>query len=312
VGSFGFAYSSQEKIRQDLRAAAALTQGLVNANFFVFSEVAMPEPAIQEAAVTALRALPMTDGLDLGLPSPPFFPDLNSLLEPVWEHPPSLLSFHFGIPAPEVIQKAQRLGMAVGVSATNPEEALAITEAGADFIVAQGIEAGGHRGSFDPLAVNDTGRSVDALLLEIRSVTSLPLVAAGGLMNGSDIRRVLDLGAAAAQLGTAFLLCDESGASPAHKRYVLNMSGRGVAHTRAFSGRLAQGIRNEFIDSMAGQTTLPFPIQNLLTAGMRQKALATDNGEYQNLWAGRNYARARKMPAADLMRVLGEELSLRS
>lgn len=312
VGSFGFAYSPPAKIAQDLAAVRAQTPGPVNANFFVFAPVSLPDEARLRAALEALQALPHAQDCALSLPRAPFFPDLEALLEPVWAHPPAMLTFHFGIPPESVLQRARALGIAVGLSATCLAEAQAIERAGADFIVAQGIEAGGHRGTFDPEPAHDESLGVEALVTALARQVRLPIVAAGGLMDGADIRRVIDRGAVAAQLGTAFLCCDESGASAAHKEFIRGQPHRGTAYTRAFSGRRAQGLRNDFIERMQGQPVLPFPLQNTLTGPLRQAAALANDGHYQSLWAGTAYGRARQLPAAELVRVLAREFKAAS
>lgn len=307
VGSFGFAYSGPARIAQDLAAVQAQTSGPVNANFFVFAPVSPPDEAMQQAALAALAGLPRAQGGALSLPRAPFFPDLEALLEPVWAHRPAMLTFHFGIPPEAVLHRARALGIAVGMSATCLAEAQAIERAGADFIVAQGIEAGGHRGTFDPEPTHDQALGIDDLVSQLARHSRVPIVAAGGLMHGADIRRVIDRGAAAAQLGTAFLCCEESGASAAHKAFITRHAQRGTAYTRAFSGRRAQGIRNDFIERMQEQAVLPFPLQNTLTGPLRQAAVQADDGEYQSLWAGTGYARVRHLPAAELVRQLTAE-----
>ena len=307
VGSFGFAYSSPQSISKDLSRVSLLTSGPINVNFFVFSPVEMPSTSVQEGALAALRGLPLAGDIALRVPEPPFFPDLDQQLEPVWDRRPALLTFHFGVPASRIIQRAKDLGIAVGITATSLAEAQAIERAGADFIVAQGIEAGGHRGIFDPLGP-DERLSALALSSQLARKCSLPFVAAGGLMTGEDVYAALAAGATAAQLGTAFLCCDESGASAAHKAFLLGEGKRGSLFTQGFSGRPARGIANEFIRLMADQPTLPFPLQNTLTAPIRQRALQNNNGEYQSLWAGAAYARARCLTAAGLMATLQAEL----
>jgi len=308
VGSFGFAYSSPEKISADLVAAKALTDGPLNANFFVFSPVDLPSPEVQTASILAIECLPIDKDFDVAVPESPFFPTLAQQIEPIWEHRPAILTFHLGIPSASIIEKAHALGISVGITATNIEEALAIEKAGADFIVAQGIEAGGHRGTFEPNAQQDQRLTAIELTRVLASQCTKPIVAAGAIMNGSDIARAMAAGATATQLGTAFLCCDESGASKAHQDFLMNQSHRGSALTKAFSGRLARAIENDFVRSMADQTTLPFPIQNLLTTSLRQWATQTNNGEYQSLWAGTAYASIRKMSAQALMDTLRQEL----
>jgi nitronate monooxygenase len=308
VGSFGFAYSSPEKIEADLVATKRLTSGPINANFFVFAPVVMPDTNAQNSALEALRGLPHADQANLQVPQPPFFLDLNRMLAPVWRERPAMVTFHFGIPSADILQQARSLDISVGITATNAAEAIAIEHAGADFVVAQGIEAGGHRGIFTPDAPDDE-LSIDELVRALTPKISIPVVAAGGLMNGRDIQRVMSLGAVAAQLGSAFLGCDESGASPAHKNYLQQEGSRGSEFTKIFSGRRARGIRNEFMRRMQGKPVLPFPVQNIMTAPLRSAAAQRNDGEYQSLWAGMNYAKARPMPAAQLMETLAREIA---
>jgi nitronate monooxygenase len=307
VGSFGFSYSTPQKISEDLAATKALTNGPINANFFVFSPVDLPAQTIQEQAITALKNLPIEGEYSLPIPQAPFYPDLEEQLNPVWKHCPEILTFHFGIPAASVIEKAHALGIAIGMTATSLKEAVAIEKAGADFIVAQGIEAGGHRGIFNPQDADEKLSTIDLTKLLVKGC-SIPVVAAGAIMDGTDIAKVLKAGAVAAQLGTAFLCCDESGASLAHKEYLLTQHSRGSVLTTGFSGRPARGIANEFIRLMESKTILPFPIQNTITASLRQLAGKANNGEYQSLWAGQDYSRTRQLSAKGIMHALQEEL----
>ncbi|MEM7207268.1 MAG: nitronate monooxygenase [Pseudomonadota bacterium] len=307
VGSYGFAYSTPEKIDNDLRAASDLRAtskpGAVNVNFFVFSAVEAPSPDELEGAIEALN-----DASDLGeimftIPKPPFFPDLEKQLEPVWDHKPEILTFHLGLPDPQIVEKAHSLGIAVGMSATCSDEAKAVEAAGADFIVAQGIEAGGHRGIFD-IKNDDEALSVYELVSVLSTNVGLPVVAAGGISTREDVVRALDCGATAVQLGTLFLTTQESGASPAHKRYLLNETARESTFTFGFSGRPARGIDNKFIQSMKSKSTLEFPLQNTLTAGLRSAAAKEDNGETQSLWAGANFRHCREESIDDLIKRL--------
>ncbi|UOD50049.1 NAD(P)H-dependent flavin oxidoreductase [Orrella daihaiensis] len=311
VGSFGFAYSTPKKIAEDLAAARALTTGPINANFFVFAPVRLPDVGTQQKAISALRDLPIAKNVlidNLTVPIEPFYPDLHEQLAPVWEHKPDVLTFHFGIPDASVIDKAHALGITVGLTATCVTDALTIQAAGADFVVAQGIEAGGHRGIFEVDAADEQLTTL-ALTMQLSMHCTIPIVSAGGIMHGTDIRAAINAGATAAQLGTAFLCCDESGASAAHKHYLINERKRASVITKAFSGRPARGIDNAYIKHMKDQVILPFPIQNTLTGPMRKWATDTNNGEYQSLWAGTKYHRSRAMPAAELMQTLSGELA---
>jgi len=306
LGSFGFAYSAPQKISDDLGAAKRLTSGPVNANFFVFQDVPAPSIELQQQSIAAIKRLPLAHDLRLLAPEPPFFPDLNTMLEPVWLHRPAVLTFHFGLPHSDVLARARLLNIAVGVTATCLAEGQAIEAAGADFVVAQGVEAGGHRGTFQPDSLDEDLATL-ALVRQLSTSLRIPVVAAGGLMTGGDVALAIRAGASAAQLGTAFLCCDESGASPAHKHFLLTKPTRGTAFTHAFSGRRAQGLKNSFIDAMQGQPHLPFPLQNTLTTPLRQLAVQHDDGEHQSLWAGRAYAQARPMGAQALMKILERE-----
>ncbi len=307
VGSFGFAYSTPEKIHTDLVAAQSLTSGPINANFFVFSPVSLPSDQTQVNALHALRSLSVDGVKTLTIPAEPFYPNLIEQLEPVWKARPAILSFHFGLPPDGVIKKAHSLGIAVGISATNLAEALAIELAHADFIVAQGIEAGGHRGQFDWQA-NDEALSALDLTAQLAKHCRIPIVAAGGIMNGAHIQNALAKGAQAAQMGTAFLCCDESGTPPSYRHYLLHKQDRPTTLTKAFSGRQARGLENTFTRAMRDKPCLPFPIQNTLTGPLRQWAVVQNDAEYQSLWAGMAYAQVRSMSTAALLQKLHDEI----
>ena len=307
VGSFGFAYTRADKIAEDLAKTRALTQGPINANFFVFQPVESPSKKVLASALQALSELPLEVSGELVIPTSPFFPDLEQQLDAVWAHPPEILTFHFGLPSSALIHSAHSKGICVGVSATNKEEGTAIEKAGADFIVAQGIEAGGHRGIFDPLACDSELPMAD-LVKQLVDATTLPIVAAGGLMTGQEIGGAIDLGAAAVQMGTAFLCCEEAGTSATYRQMLLSKEGRNTVYTSGFSGRRAQGIENQFIRLMENKPTLAFPIQNTLTGPIRKQANVDNDPEYQSLWAGRGYAKSRSMPVSELMQVLQSEM----
>ena len=307
VGSFGFAYSTPEKIHADLVAAQSLTSGPINANFFVFNPVQLPSDQSQTNAIQALQSLGAGGVQSFTIPAEPFYPDLMEQLEPIWRAKPAILSFHFGLPPDGVIAKAHALGIAVGISATCLAEALAIESADADFVVAQGIEAGGHRGQFN-IEANDEALSTLELTAQLVKYCRIPIVAAGGIMNGAHIQNALAKGAQAVQMGTAFLCCDESGTPPSYRHYLLNKQDRATTLTKAFSGRLARGMENTFTRTMQDQTTLPFPIQNTLTGSLRLWATAQNDAEYQSLWAGTAYAQVRSMSTKDMMQQLRHEI----
>jgi nitronate monooxygenase len=176
-----------------------------------------------------------------------------------------------------------------------------LEQAGVDAIVAQGSEAGAHRGTFLDSFESSMVPTLDLVRATVSAV-SLPVIATGGLMDGHDVVSAIKSGAAAAQLGTAFLPCPESGASDAYKRAILGANEDTTVVTRAFSGRPARGLRNTFMASVDGrELILPYPLQNALTRPMRTAAGQQGFADYLSLWAGTGVARARAMPAGDLV-----------
>jgi nitronate monooxygenase len=322
IASFGFAYSAPDKIKASLTATRKkCPTGPLNANFFMFAE---PEHAPTtdelEAAKQALREMSGCSDLELQSPQPPYFMDLESQLEPVWEADSNvdIVSFHFGIPPFKVIEKAKSLGKYVGVTATCLDEAKEIIAAGADYIVVQGVEAGGHRGVFtsnlrnqQKYGVKDDCFTTHELLCQIKIMQSplspenrIPLVAAGGIMTPDEVINYVGkakendrdeaggYGADAVQLGTAFLTMQEC-ATPAlfRKALLTNDKLRQAVLTTAFSGRLANALTNTFTESMKGRFVLPHPLQNTLTGPIRQRAQQRGDVEFQSLFCGTNFSK---------------------
>jgi nitronate monooxygenase len=213
------------------------------------------------------------------------------------------VSVTFGLPPGAAVEALHDAGCALWITVTTVAEAAAAQEAGADALVVQGVEAGGHRGSFDEAAPGQVG--LLALLQLVRSVTDLPLVATGGIATGRGIAAVLAAGAAAAQLGTAFMLTPEAGTSPAH-REALRGAGP-TALTRAFTGRSARGIENRFMREHEADAPLGYPEVHHLTAPVRAAARERDDAEGFHVWAGQAHPLAVELPAAELVSRLAEE-----
>jgi nitronate monooxygenase len=213
-----------------------------------------------------------------------------------------IFSFTFGIPDRDAMSRLKARGIAILGTATTVEEAQKLEQAGVDAIVAQGSEAGAHRGTFLESFESSMVPTLD-LVRATASAVSLPVIATGGLMDARDIISAIEAGAAAAQLGTAFLPCPESGASEAYKRAILAAKEDTTVVTRAFSGRPARGLRNAFIEQVDGgqNLILPYPLQNALTRSMRTAAGQQGLADYLSLWAGTGVARACAMPAGDLV-----------
>ena len=214
--------------------------------------------------------------------------------------PPAITSFTFGCPPPGVIRALQDAGSAVVITVTSPAEAALAEQAGADALCVQGYEAGAHRGTF----VNDDapGRDRDLLALigEVAAVTALPQIAAGGIMGPRQVRAVLAAGAAAAQCGTAFLRSPESGAHPLYKAALADPRYTATTVTRAFSGRPARGLVNEFIVEHADAPPA-YPELNNATRPLRAAAAARGDTGRMSLWAGQGYRLAAELPAAEII-----------
>ena len=400
VGSFGFAYSSPEKIDQDLNVTRKMLLGssgckgrtpIINANFFMFpsrSEVVknllndtrkQESFSTQNGPITEESVMKyiddciahINDHLPLviaksnssaasiksvakeisqvelkikqdvlsefrhseeeKLPSIAYSPfTLDDQLQPIWDFVKSpqkeveiLLSFHFGLPSSDILEKAKMLNIKTGVSVTSVQEAQSVFEAfrSIDFLVAQGSEAGGHRGSFKDIECDlseyeSTSALMRDLVLSRKEWFNQPgeegplLVAAGGIMTGHDIRRALQNGADGIQMGTAFLTCDEAGTTSSYRKALLSgiSSNRSTVFTRAFSGRLARGLENEYVQRMGHDScVLPFPLQHNLTAPLRQFAIRENNSNFQSLWAGTEFPKCRNLTVANLLDTLEVE-----
>jgi nitronate monooxygenase len=216
-----------------------------------------------------------------------------------------VVSFTFGCPDQGVLGSLREAGCETWITVTSAAEAAEATSAGADALVVQGFEAGGHRGSYEPGTAADVG--LLALLQLVRSVTDLPLVATGGIATGRGVAAVLAAGAAAAQLGTAFMLTPEAATSPAHRDALRR--GAATALTRAFTGRSARGIENRFMREHEHEAPVAYPEVHNLTAPVRAAARGRSDAEGFHLWAGQAHALAAERPAAELVRALASEAS---
>jgi nitronate monooxygenase len=225
------------------------------------------------------------------------------------DNPVPVVSFHFGVPTREVVDSLHRAGTFTLVTATTVEEALAVQRAGADAVVAQGVEAGGHQGTHRDLPENDgSGVGVLSLVAQLREAVNLPVVAAGGIMRGSQIAAVLAAGASAAQLGTAFLTTPESGAHELHKQALTDPLFPHTELTRAFSGRPARGLVNRFVREHGPYAPAAYPEINHLVGPLRRAAAEAGDPQGMALWAGQGHRMARELPAGQLVELLAAEL----
>jgi nitronate monooxygenase len=307
AGGLGFlaaGYLSAAGLQQQVRQARQLTGAALGVNLFVPGAAAPPGSA--DAYAAQLRAEAEQAGVELGAPRSDD-DDWGAKLAVLAADPVAVTSFTFGCPGPAVIDAVRAAGSEAWVTVTSPAEAEQAATAGADALIVQGAEAGGHRGSFrdDPADDISGGYGLLALTQLVRSRTSVPVVAAGGIATGAAVAAVLAAGARAAQLGTAFLRCPEAGTSAVQRDAVAAATPTAV--TRAFTGRLARGIRNRFIDDHGQQAPAAYPEVHYLTAPLRAAGRDAGNPDLVNLWAGQAHELSRDRPAGELVALLAAE-----
>jgi nitronate monooxygenase len=217
-----------------------------------------------------------------------------------------VVSFTFGCPAPDELERLRAAGAAVWVTVTSPDEARAARGAGADALIVQGVEAGGHRGAFGDDAPADIGLLALLQLARAAVGDALPVVATGGIVTGRAVAAVLAAGAAAAQLGTAFMLCPEATTAPAHRAAIAHGDAP-TALTRAFTGRTARGIVNRFMREHSADAPSAYPEVHHLTAPVRAAARAAGDRDGFHIWAGQAYSLAEAVPAAELVERIAAE-----
>jgi nitronate monooxygenase len=304
LGFIGAAYLTPEQIAGSAREVRARTARPFGINLFAPLPPAEPaDPAAALARIAPFYA-------ELGLPRPTALtppPDaFDAQLAAALESGAAVFSFTFGVLPTAAIAAIKARRMLLMGTATTVEEALALERAGVDAVVTQGSEAGGHRGTF--LGEFDLGMvGTLALVPQVADAVRVPVVASGGIMDGRGLAAALVLGAAGAQLGTAFLTCEEAGVPGAYKEAILAAREDGTRTTRAFSGRPARGIVNRFMREVDGGDVLPFPLQNALTRPLRAAAAKANRADLLSLWAGQGVRMARRQKAADLVARLAAE-----
>jgi nitronate monooxygenase len=293
AGGLGFlaaGYLSAEQLEERLTRTRALTDRPIGVNLFV------PGPVADPAAYTPYVERLAAEGLELGTPRADD-DDWEAKLELLAAAPPAVVSFTFGCPAPDVLARFPE----TWVTITHPDEARAAVAAGASAVVVQGAEAGGHRGSW----VDHEGIEPIGLISLLQLVdVDVPRIASGGIASAAAVRAVLELGASAAQIGSAFMRTPEAGTSPAHRARLA--TDEPTAFTRAFSGRLARGIRNRFMDEHP-DAPVAYPEIHYVTAPLRAEARKRGDAELINLWAGQAHRLAEERPAAEVAKELASQ-----
>lgn len=311
LGSVGASGSTPAQATAMIAEIRTLTDKPFNVNMFCH------RPEVANAAVeTAWLAHMQPWFAEFGAAAPtaltsPYYTlvDNDAMLRALVDAAPPVLSFHFGLPSAHAITALKAAGIILFASATTLAEALKVEAAGIDAIVAQGTEAGGHRGVFDP-EHGDAGIGTFALTRLIAAKTTLPVIAAGGIMDGQGIAAALTLGAQAAQLGTAFILTPESSANAAYRDALKSARALRTGLTAAISGRSARGIVNRFHEEIGGPGAPPipdYPLPYHAGKALVAAAVATGNHDFSVQWAGQAAGLAREMPAGELVRTLVEE-----
>jgi nitronate monooxygenase len=306
LGSLPCAMLGLDAIRNELSAIEAQTRKPYNVNFFCHAP-AMPSPE-REARWRAALA-PYYDELGIDLSDIPPGPGRMSFsfeaAEALRLFRPAVVSFHFGLPAPELLARVRALGAKIFSSATTVDEARWLEAHGVDAIIAQGLEAGGHRGMFlsDDLT---TQVGTFALLPQVVQAVKLPVIAAGGIADAQGVAAALALGAAGVQLGTAYLLCPETKTSAVHRAALKSDAAKHTALTNLFTGRPARGIVNRIMKDLGPISSAPpdFPFATAAIAPLRARAEAGGSGDFSPLWSGQNVSGCKELPAADLTRAL--------
>jgi len=293
-------------MRAELAVIKAQTTKPYNVNFFCHPTPA-PDPAREAAWRATLAPYYQQLGIDASaVPSGPvraaFAPELVELLA---EFKPPVVSFHFGLPAPELLARLRRWGAKIVSSATTLDEALWLEARGVDAIIAQGLEAGGHRGMF---LSDDLTRQVGtfALLPQIVRAVKTPVIAAGGIADANGVAAALALGAAGVQIGTAYLLCPEATTSALHRATLASDAARHTAITNVFSGRPARGIVNRVIRELGAMSAVApaFPLAAAAMMPLRAAAEARGSSDFSPLWSGQNPSGCKEIAAAQLTREL--------
>ncbi|MFV2173494.1 nitronate monooxygenase [Actinomadura sp. LOL_016] len=307
AGGLGFlaaGYKTAAAMRADIDRTRALTSRPFGTNLFMPSRDDVDHAAVEKYRA---RLVPEAErlGAVLGTPSPTARDDdYDAKIAELLDAPPAFVGFTFGTPSRDVVRALQGRGVTVVVTVTSVDEALqASQESEPDALCLQGLEAGGHRASFTNTLGG--GLPVRDLLAAVRAAgTGRPLIAAGGLATRADVADVLARGAAAAQLGTVFVRCAESGASAVHRAALADPRFTSTAVTRAFSGRPARGLVNRFLAAHTGDAPAAYPDVHHVTAPLRRAATAAGDPDVVNLWAGTSWRHAPDGPAAEIVRSL--------
>ncbi len=306
LGSLPCAMLGLAAMRAELAAIKAQTSKPFNVNFFCHVP---PTPNEEREAAWRVRLAPYynehgidADSIPAGPGRSPFTAEAADMLD---EFKPAVVSFHFGLPSAELLARVKAWGAKILSSATTVEEALWLEARGVDAIIAQGLEAGGHRGIFlSDVLTSQVGTM--ALLPQIVRAVKLPVIATGGIVDARGVAAALALGAAGVQIGTAYLLCNEATTSAVHRAALKSEAARHTALTNLFTGRPARGIVNRIMKELGliNAAAPAFPLATAAIAPLRASAESKGSGDFSPLWSGQNASGCKEIPAAQLTREL--------
>ena len=306
LGSLPAAMLTLDVLRNELAAIRAQTDKPFNVNFFCHTPTA-PDAACEAAWRTILAPYYREHGIDANTIAPGMgrMPFNSDVCDVVAAFAPPVVSFHFGLPHADLLAQVRGWGAKVLCSATTVEEGLWLQAQGVDAVIAQGLEAGGHRGHF---LSNDLSQQMGtfALLPQMVRALQVPVIAAGGIADANGVAAALALGAVAVQVGTAYMLCPEATTSAVHRAALQSDAARHTALTNLFTGRPARGIMNRVMCELGAlnPVTPHFPLATTGIAPLRAKAEAMGLGDFSPLWSGQNATGCKAMPAAQLTREL--------
>ncbi len=308
LGSFAASLLAPDVMRAQIEHIRTLTDRPFAVNLFVQNT---PRPSASEVAAAVKLLQPVWSTLgwqELPLPTK-WCEDFEAQFDVLIETAPAVASFTFDMLNVTHVERLHAAGIFVIGTVTTVAEGLAWQAVGADAVVASGVQSGGHRGTFLVPQLEATLGTAE-LLEQIVGALDIPVISAGGIMTGADIARMLALGASAVQMGTAFLVSDESGISADYKQRLLNAGNHPTRLTRSFSGRYARGLENRFMQIMESVEALvpAYPVQNALTGSIRAAASKAGDTELMSLWAGTGVNLARGMPVAQLVQTLIAEI----
>ena len=306
LGSLPCAMLGVEAMRAELAAIRAGTDRPFNVNFFCH---APPAPSAEREAAWRAALAPYYSefGIDAkSIPAGPGRAPFNAeYADALQEFRPAVVSFHFGLPSAELLRRVKSWGAKVLSSATTVDEARWLEAHGVDAVIAQGLEAGGHRGNFLSGDLT-TQAGMLALLPQVVRAVKVPVIAAGGVADADGVAAALALGAAGAQIGTAYLLCPEATTSAVHRAALKSEAARHTALTNVFTGRPARGIVNRIMREQGPMSAAApaFPLAASAIAPLRAKAETRGSGDFSPLWSGQNASGCKEIPAAELTREL--------